>query len=116
MIAEYVEQSNLRFGDALDAKEECRRLWIAHKLILWAQAAIEGVDAESGVYPTYSSLASSGVSAQSLSKSVGGVSVSKSEGSGVSSINGYGELKLTIYGLQLIALLKTIALPGRYVR
>lgn len=111
VLNEFVNQSNLRFADAYDAAEEARRLYIAHKLTLWAQSA---VDAGNGM-PSVKQLAFSGLAAQSLSKSVGGVSVSKTEGSAVNSINGYGELKQTIYGLQLIGLLKAIAAGGRYV-
>ena len=112
VIDEYVRQANLRFSEALDAAEEARRLYVAHKATLWAQSAIQTAD---GKTPSLSRIASAGVAAQSLSKSVGGVSVSKSEGTGVSSIQGYGELKETVYGLQLIGLLKTMTLGGRYI-
>ena len=37
VIDEYVEQSNLRFDDFLDSAEEARRLYVAHKLTLYAQ-------------------------------------------------------------------------------
>lgn len=112
VLDEYVDQSNLRFEEALDAAEECRRLYIAHKLTLWAQTFLP--IEENGV-PSMKALASSGVAAQSLSKSVGGVSVSKSEGSGVNSIQGFGELKQTAFGVQLIQLLKIATAAGRYV-
>lgn len=110
VITEYVDLSNLRFDDCLDSAEEARRLYIAHKLTLYAQSYM---DAQTGT-PTQAGmamLAGVGVSAQALSKSVGGVSVSKSEGAGLASISGYGELKQTVYGLQLIDLLK-IATAG----
>ena len=110
---EYVDQSNLRFKDCLDAAEEARRLWIAHKLTLWAQTVIP-VAAE-GEAPSMRQLAYGGVAAQALSKSVGGVSISKSEGSGIGSISGYGELKQTAFGVQLIQLLKIATAGGRYV-
>ena len=103
VIDEFVEQANLRFSDLLDASEEARRLYIAHKLTLYAQTSLPVPD---GHYPGMTQLAGAGVAAQSLSKSVGGVSVSKSEGSAVSSISGYGELKQTAYGVQLISLIK----------
>ena len=110
---EYVDQSNLRFKDCLDAAEEARRLWIAHKLTLWAQTVVP-VAAE-GETPSMRQLAYGGVAAQALSKSVGGVSISKSEGSGIGSISGYGELKQTAFGVQLIQLLKIATAGGRYV-
>ena len=112
VVSEYVDQSNLRFKDALDAAEEARRLYVAHKLTLWAQTALPVT--ESGM-PSYKQLAGAGVAAQSLSKNVGGVSVSRSEGSGVASISGYGELKQTEFGLQLIQLLKIATAGGKYV-
>lgn len=103
VISEYVDQSNARYSDLLDAKEEARRLYIAHKLTLYAQTFLPS---SQGSMPTETQIAGSGVAAQALSKSVGGVSVSKSEGSAISSISGYGELKQTSYGLQLISLIK----------
>ena len=104
----FVEQANSRFSECMDAAEEARRLYVAHKLTLYAQTyAPEG--------SAMGKLAGSGVAAQSLSKSVGGVSVSKSEGSALNSISGYGELKQTEFGLQLIALLKIATAGGKYI-
>ena len=37
VVTEYVDQSNARFGDFLDMTEEARRLYVAHKLTLYAQ-------------------------------------------------------------------------------
>lgn len=112
VLGEFIDQSNLRFEDCLDAAEEARRLYVAHKLTLWAQTYLESANGEP---PSVSRLASSGLAAQALSKSVGGVSISRSEGSGVNSISGYGELKQTEFGLQLIQLLKIATAGGRYV-
>ena len=115
VLNEYVDQSNLRFDDFHESAEEARRLYIAHKLTLYAQSF---TPAQSGSTPTIagmSMLAGAGVSAQALSKSVGGVSVSKSEGSAISSISGYGEWKQTVYGLQLINLAKVGCAGGKYV-
>ena len=114
VIDEYTEQANARFGDFEDMAEEARRLYIAHKLTLYAQTYAEERDGA----PTASTMrmiAGSGVAAQALSKSVGGVSVSKSEGSGVSSISGYGEWKQTEFGIQLITLAKSATMGGRWV-
>ena len=112
VLEEFVNDANLRFADCLDAAEKARRLYIAHELTLWAQTYLP---TEDGQMPSMRALASSGVAAQSPSKSVGGVSVSKSEGSGVNSISGYGELKQTAFGVQLIELLKIATAGGRYV-
>ena len=110
----FVEEANLRFEDCLDAAETARRLYVAHKCTLYAQTYTEAV---TGATPAISmaKIAGSGVAAQSLSKSVGGVSVSKSEGAALSSISGYGELKQTEFGLQLIGLLKIATAGGMYV-
>ena len=114
VLNEYVDQANLRFDEFLDSAEEARRLYVAHKLTLYAQtftAAQTGDPSASGM----AALAGAGVSAQALSKSVGGVSVSKSEGSALSSISGYGEWKQTEFGLQLIGLAKIAVAGGRYI-
>lgn len=114
VVDEYVNQSNLRFEDFLDAAEEARRLYIAHKLTLYAQTFSPsqiGTPSVAGM----AALRSAGVAAQALSKTVGGVSVSKSEGSALSSISGYGEFKQTEFGLQLITLAKIATAGGKYV-
>ena len=111
---EYVAQANLRFEDFCDAKEEARRLYTAHKLTLYAQTyspAQSGAASPSGM----ATLKGAGVAAQALSKSVGGVSVTKSEGSALSSISGFGEWKQTEFGLQLITLAKLAMAGGVYV-
>ena len=112
VLNEFVEDANLRFEDCLDAAEKARRLYIAHELTLYAQSFL---DSNGEAPPSMKQLAYAGLGAQSLSKSVGGVSVSKSEGSAVSSISGYGNLKMTAFGLELIGLLKIATAGGRYV-
>ncbi len=109
---EYVSQSNLRFSDFLDSAEEARRLYIAHKLTLYAQTYV-APSGSSGV--PIARLSGAGVAAQALSKSVGGVSVSKSEGSATSGLAGFAEWKQTEYGLQLIGLAKIAYAGGRYI-
>ena len=114
VLDDYVAQSNLRFDEFLESQEEARRLYVAHKLTLYAQTY---VPAQTGT-PTTSGMAAirgAGVAAQALSKSVGGVSVSKSEGSALSSISGFGEWKQTEFGLQLITLAKICGAGVRYV-
>ena len=115
VVDEYVSQSNLRFEDFGESAEEARRLYTAHKLTLYAQT---WVPAQSGGTPTIAGMAAlrgAGVAAQALSKSVGGVSVSKSEGSALASISGYGEWKQTEFGLQLNNLAKVACAGGIYV-
>ena len=115
VVSEYVDQSNLRFEDFGESAEEARRLYIAHKLTLYAQTWVapptSGVPSATGM----AALSGAGVSAQALSKSVGGVSVSKSEGNALASIAGFGEWKQTEFGLQLINLAKVACAGGIYV-
>ena len=114
VIDEYVTQANARFADFEDEAEHARRLFIAHKLTLYAQTYAEiptGTPTGAGM----AKLAGSGVAAQALSKSVGGVSISKSEGSALSGITGFAEWKQTEFGLQLITLAKILTAGGTWV-
>ena len=114
VIEEYVQQSNSRFDEFCDAAEEARRLYVAHKLTLYAQTyAPDGTGLPVAV--AMSKLSGAGVSAQALSKSVGGVSISKSEGSATSGLAGWAEWKQTEFGLQLIGLAKIAYAGGRYI-
>lgn len=112
VLNEMIDDANLRFDDCLDAAEKARRLYVAHELTLWAMTYLPASD-----YSTLpiTKLSGAGMAAQQLSKSVGGVSVSKSEGSALSSIGGYGEFKQTEFGLQLIQLLKIATAGGKYI-
>jgi len=115
VIDEYTNQSNARFEDFLDSAEEARRLYIAHKLTLWAQTFVPAPSGTENPAVVMSRLSGAGVSAQALSKSVGGVSVSKSEGSATSGLSGWAEWKQTEFGLQLIGLAKIAYAGGRYI-
>ena len=115
VIDEYTNQSNARFEDFLDSAEEARRLYIAHKLTLWAQTFVPAPSGAENPAVVMSRLSGAGVSAQALSKSVGGVSVSKSEGSATSGLSGWAEWKQTEFGLQLIGLAKIAYAGGRYI-
>lgn len=114
VIEEYVNQANDRFDDWEEAIPEARRLYVAHKLTLYAQTYLDAQNMQAGP-AMMAKLAGSGVAAQALSKSVGGVSVSKSEGAAVNSVTGYAEWKQTAFGLQLISLAKIATAGGRWV-
>lgn len=114
VVEEYVNQANQRFEDFEEAKDEARRLYIAHKLTLYAQTYLEVPSGTAGP-AAMAKIAGSGVAAQALSKSVGGVSISKSEGSAVSSVSGFAEWKQTAFGLQLISLAKIATAGGRWI-
>lgn len=115
VIATYVEQANARFDEFLDSAEEARRLYVAHKLTLYAQTYAPASSSGENPAVAMAKIAGAGVSAQALSKSVGGVSVSKSEGSATSGLTGFAEWKQTEFGLQLIGLAKIAYAGGRYI-
>lgn len=115
VLREYVKQSNARFDEFCDAAEEARRLYVAHKLTLYAQTFAPAPTGSENPGVVMTRLAGAGVSAQALSKTVGGVSVSKSEGSATSGLSGWAEWKQTEFGLQLIGLAKTAYAGGRYI-
>lgn len=114
VLEEYVDQANMRFDEFCESAEEARRLYVGHKLTLYAQTFIPDTY-EPGSVAGMAALRGAGVAAQALSKSVGGASVSKSEGAAVSSISGFGEWKQTEFGLQLITLAKMCTAGVRYV-
>ena len=115
VITTYIDQANARFDEFCDAAEEARRLYVAHKLTLYAQTYAPAPTEGTNPAVVMSKVAGAGVSAQALSKSVGGVSVSKSEGSATSGLTGYAEWKQTEFGLQLIGLAKIAYAGGRYI-
>ena len=115
VVTTFVDQANARFDEFADAAEEARRLYTAHKLTLYAQTYVPMSSGVEDMRVLMARISGAGVSAQALSKSVGGVSVSKSEGSATSGLSGYAEWKQTEFGLQLIGLAKIAYAGGRYI-
>ena len=106
-----VAQANERFSDfsGSDA-EEARRLFAAHRLTLYARAALPD-----GVTPSKAAIAAAGQAQQKIaSKKVGEVAVTYSSGasSSVSVSTDLADLPETSFGLQLLSLLR---LYGRSV-
>ena len=105
VLPEYLRQANARFSDFGEDAEEARRLYVAHKLTLYAAST-----PPEGVQPTPAVLAIAGRGAMQevASKKVGDVSVSYSTSSSVSASvsTGLNDLKETTYGLQLLSLLR----------
>ncbi len=105
VLTEYLRQANARFGDFGADAEEARRLFTAHKLTLYAAST-----PPEGVTPTSAVIATSGRGAMQevSSKKVGDVSISYDTSSSVSASvsTGLADLKETVYGLQLLSLLK----------
>ena len=111
----YVGAANLRFTDFDEDAEEARRLYVAHKLTLYAKtmpASSSGSSASS----SYASLASAGDGSKITSKKVDGVSVTYASGtsSSAASSSKLSDLEETIFGLQLLTLLRIHACT-RYI-
>ena len=113
VLTEYLRQANARFFDYDEDTDEARRLYVAHKLTLYAAVCLP-----EGVTPSPAVIASAGRGAMQevASKKVGEVSVSYNTSSSVSASvsTGLADLKQTIYGLQLLSLLRMYGF-GRYI-
>ncbi len=101
VLDSYISQANVRFSNLDDMAEEARRLYVAHKLTLYAKT----MPASSAV--SLSTLASSGDGTKITSKKVENVSVTYS----VAASGALSELEETIYGQQLLGLIRLISLP-----
>ena len=105
VLTEYLRQANARFSDFGADAEEARRLYVAHKLTLYAAST-----PPEGVPPTSPVIASAGRGAMQTvaSKKAGDVSVSydTSSSAAASVSTGLADLKETVYGLQLLSLLR----------
>lgn len=117
VLSAYVDSANLRFSDFDADAEEARRLFVAHKLTLYARAVpAQADDAHGGSSASYSSLSAAGDSAKITSKKVDGVAVTYASGSSSSaaSSSSLADLSETVFGSQLLTLLRLYAYT-RYV-
>ena len=105
VIGSFTESANLRFGDLPEDAEEARRLLTAHRLTLYARSM--PVSAVSGGVAAFAALASAGSGERIVSKRVDDVSVSYSSPAAGSA----GELGETVFGQQLLSLLKRCSFP-----
>ena len=97
VIDTYLTQAEAHFTDLDEDTEEATRLFVAHKLTLYARSSsASGSSAEA--------LSSAGSGLQITGKRVGEVSVSYS--SAPASASDHSDLSLTVYGQQLFPLLK----------
>ncbi len=146
VLSEYLRQANARFGNFGADAEEARRLYVAHKLTLyaasclpegeepttagggsfvgsevtgneqspqWGAATIDGAERRY----TMAQIASAGKGSMQevTSKKVGDVSISYSNSSSAASVStGLSDLKETVYGLQLLSLLRLYGF-ARYI-
>ncbi len=112
VLSAYVESAGLRFTDFGADAEEARRLYVAHKLTLYARTMPSS--AETGGVSSFSALASAGDGTRIASKRVDDVSVTYASSSGSASASGLADLEDTVYGRQLLTLLRLYSYP-RYV-
>ena len=112
VLSEYLRQANARFGNFGVDAEEARRLYVAHKLTLYsASTPPEGVT----YTPAVIAAAGRGAMQEIASKKVGDVSISYSNSSSAASVStGLSDLKETVYGLQLLSLLRLYGF-ARYI-
>ncbi len=110
-----VDSANLRFDEFDGDAEEARRLYAAHKLTLYARTVPSSLEAGGGV-SSFSALASSGDGTRVTSKRVDDVAVTYASGasSSASFASGFADLAETLYGQQLLSLLRMHSYP-RYV-
>ena len=98
----YLAQANARFSDFEEDADEARRLYVAHKLTLYAQTVLP-----EGQSSSMSALASSGEKQSRIaSKKVGEVAVTYAASSSSSASSAFADLPETTYGLQLLSLLR----------
>ena len=106
----YIAQANERFTAFTPADaEEARRLFVAHRLTLWARTALP-----EGAQPSRAAVAAAGQAQQKIaSKKVGEVAVTYSSGasSSVSVSTDLADLTETTFGLQLLSLIRLYDLP-----
>lgn len=104
VMSEYIRQANDRFSalEEMDA-EEARRLYAAHKLMLYARMALPD-----GAEPSKPAIAAAGQAQQRIaSKKVGEVSVTYASGASSSSVStDMADLTETDFGLQLLSLIR----------
>ena len=113
VLSAYVESAGLRFTDFGADAEEARRLYVAHKLTLYARTMPSSAEGGGGV-SSFSALASAGDGTRIASKKVDDVSVTYASSSGSASASGLADLEDTVYGRQLLTLLRLYSYP-RYV-
>ena len=113
VLTEYLAQANARFSDFEEDIDEARRLYVAHRLTMYAAS----VPTESGTV-TKEALAEAGKTSRQevSSKKVGEVAVSYSHSSVASSVSsGLSDLAETTYGLLLLSLLRIHGF-GKYIQ
>ena len=112
VLTAYLRQANARFSAfAEEDAEEARRLYTAHKLTMYAGNALPD-----GIAPTKARIAAAGRGPQKIAgKKAGEVSVTYATGASSAELSAeFTDLTETLYGLQLMALIRRYG-RGRYV-
>jgi hypothetical protein len=114
VLSTYIAQANARFSSfAPEDAEEARRLYVAHRLTLYARVALPD-----GTTPSKAAIAAAGQAQQKIAgKKVGEVSVTYATGASSSSVStdtDLSDLTETSFGLQLLSLLRLYSM-SRYV-
>ena len=108
VLSTYLRQANDRFSSFTEEDaEEARRLFVAHKLTLYARIALPD-----GVTPSKSAIAAAAGQARQkiASKKVGEVAVTYSSGASSSSVStDLAGMTETDFGMQLLGLIKMYA-------
>ena len=115
VIEAAVDSANSRFADFDEDTEEARRLFIAHRLTLYAKTALP--ESASGIpaSASFAALAGAGDGSRVVSRKVDDVAVTYAVPSAAGSVStGLTDLQETVFGRQLLLLLRLHAMP-RYV-
>ena len=106
----YMELANARFADFEEDAEEARRLYVAHRLTLYAKTWVEAAD---GGTVSVAQLSSQGESYRVASRRVENVSVTyAATGESSAGSSALEDLNDTVYGKQLASLLKIHRCPA----
>ncbi len=107
VLSAYLEQANARFSHfAPPDAEEARRLYVAHRLTLYARTAPPEDTAPEVPTPSKATLSAAGdATSQISSRKVGEVQVTYSTRTSSSSAS-QADLSETVFGLQLLSLLR----------
>jgi len=115
VLSAFTASAALRFTDFGEDAEEARRLYVAHKLTLYARTMPSSAETISGV-SSFSALASAGDGARVASKKVDDVAITYASSAGSSaSASGLADLAESVYGQQLLSLLRLHTYPW-YIR
>ncbi len=110
VLSFHTNAANARFENLEESAEEARLLYTAHKLTLYAKTSPES-SGETGSASAMAALASAGVGTKITSQRVENVSVTYASSAAASSSGSLAELEETLYGRQLLALIKPAAFP-----